>query len=134
MVLKNREKVVVGSQYSTRLLTNTTVKIIQLAQSGAYVKYSELHVDDNATDNPINNIPDDQACPQKMVEEQEKYEEMMACLTVRQREYMVLLMDGYSYTEIAREMGVTYSYLRNMWMRIRFRLRAHGYGLPQERK
>jgi DNA-binding CsgD family transcriptional regulator len=110
------------------------VKIIQLAQSGTYVKYSEIHIDEDISDNLVEKIPDEQLSPQRMLEGQEGYEEMMACLTVRQREYVALLMQGYKYAEIAKEMNVTYSYLRNMWMRIRSRLRAHGYGLPTKGK
>lgn len=137
MVLK-QGKVVVDSPVQRMIPNFFAVKIIRLAQSGDFVKYSELHVDDHDVSYLLNSLPDDGIGPQRLAEANDEYEKIMACLTKRQREYIVLLVEGYSYSEIAQKMGVGYGYLRNMWHRIRDRLRLHGYGdgykLPHGRK
>lgn len=104
------------------------MKLIQLARSGDYINYSETALTDREVLEILENIPDDAVSPHRMAEAKFEYDLMMACLTERQREYVELLLDGLSYHEIAEKMGVQYTYSKNMWQRIRDRLRAHGYG------
>lgn len=105
------------------------MKLIQLARSGNYVRYSEIFIDDDSAGNPLRNVPDDGPSPEQMAEAREEFKTIMACLTDKQRAYLLLLYEGYKPAEIAEKMNVNYGYLRNMLTRIRKRLKENGYGL-----
>lgn len=100
------------------------MKLIRFAYSGPYAWYEETVVDDEKIAEPADEGP----TPEELLAAREAAEEVFAVLTPRQRDYLRLLVAGYTYKQIAERQGVTRHMLRTVWYRIRKRLRKHGFG------